>query len=354
MDSIIPTGPISASLRVPSGESLFQPASRIGDSSPTPDSSRKSAPVAAVDIGSNSVRLVINDGTADLVRKATVTRLGRSMSGSSGTGELSLAALEETFACFALYAEDLRAYGVEHCEVFATAAARNAANVNVLADGAARILGHPLQILSGIEEAALAWAGATSWAQPRLTPFGEPAYDLVIDIGGASTEFIVGRPGLAPEAMYSLDVGCVSITDEFLHADPPGPVALSSAVGVVRSHLDDVAREIPVIAEADRLIGIAGSVTTVAAIEIGLKTWDPARVHQFALSRSAAEDVFRTVATESAADRAANPGLAPDRVGTIVGGALIVVAIMRHFEFDSLTVSTTDNLDAVVARLHRI
>jgi exopolyphosphatase / guanosine-5'-triphosphate,3'-diphosphate pyrophosphatase len=322
-------------------------------SSVSPGLSGHAPPVAAVDIGSNSIRLVINDGASDLVRKATVTRLGRLMSGPSGSVELSQSALDETFACFATYADDLRAYGVQRCQVFATAAARNATNAHVLAAGAQTILGHPLQILTGIEEAELAWAGATSWAQPRLTPFGEPAYDLVIDIGGASTEFIVGRPGSPPEALYSLDVGCVNITEQFLHSDPPGPIALSSAVGVVRSHLDDVAREIPLITKADRLIGIAGSITTVAAIEIGLKTWDPTRVHQFELSRSAAEDVFRTVATESAADRSSNPGLALDRVGTIVGGALIVVAIMRHFAFDSLTVSTTDNLDAVVARLQR-
>ncbi len=320
-------------------------------SSPASELSTPPVPVAAVDIGSNSVRLVINDGTTDVVRKATVTRLGRAMTGANGQRELSQSALDETFTCFASYAEDLRAYGVQRCEVFATAAARNAANSSALAEGAQRLLGHPLRILTGIEEAELAWAGATSWAQPRLSPFGEPAYDLVIDIGGASTEFIVGRPGSAPEALFSLDVGCVNITEQFLHSDPPGPVALSSAVGVVRSHLDDVTREIPLITKADRLIGIAGSITTVAAIEIGLKTWDPARVHQFELTKSAAEDVFRTVATESAADRSSNPGLAPDRVGTIVGGALIVVAIMRHFAFEALTVSTTDNLDAIVARL---
>jgi exopolyphosphatase / guanosine-5'-triphosphate,3'-diphosphate pyrophosphatase len=310
------------------------------------------APVAAVDIGSNSIRLLINDGTQDLVRKAVVTRLGRSM-GISGANELSAAALDETFACFAMYADDLRTYGVTRCEVFATAAARNASNRNVLSEGVQRILGHQLRILTGVEEAELAWIGATSWAQPRVTAFGEPAYDLVIDIGGASTEFIVGRPGSAPEALYSLDVGCLSITEQFLHNDPPGPVALSSAVGVVRSHLDDVVREIPLLTKADRLIGIAGSITTVAAIEIGLKIWDPARVHRFELTRAAAEDVFRTVATEASVDRAANPGLAADRVGTIVGGSLIVAAIMRHFEFEALTVSTTDNLDAAVARLLR-
>jgi exopolyphosphatase / guanosine-5'-triphosphate,3'-diphosphate pyrophosphatase len=324
----------------------------------TPSSSGVQPPIAVVDIGSNSVRLAINDGVSDVVRKVVVTRLGRSMAGASGgsgsavgTGELSQAALDETFACFAMYAEDMRACGVERCDVFATAAARNASNRNVLSEGVQSLLGHPLRILTGIEEAELAWIGATSWAQPRLTPFGEQAYDLVIDIGGASTEFIVGRPGLTPEALYSLDVGCVSITEQFLHNDPPGPVALSSAVGVVRSHLDDVAREIPLIAKADRLIGIAGSITTVAAIEIGLKVWDPARIHRFELTRAAVEDVFRTVATESAVDRAANPGLAPDRVGTIVGGSLILAAILRHFEFDALTVSVTDNLDAAIARL---
>ena len=323
--------------------------------SPTNASDVRGLPIAVVDIGSNSVRLVINDGVTDVVRKAVVTRLGRSMttvgSREAGSSALSHAALDETFACFATYADDMRAYGVERCDVFATAAARNASNAHLLTEGAEALLGHPLRILTGLEEAGLAWIGATSWAQPRVTAFGEPAYDLVIDIGGSSTEFIVGKPGSAPEALHSLDVGCVSITDQFLHNDPPGPIALSSAIGVVRSHLDDVAREIPLIAKADGLIGIAGSITTVAAIEIGLKVWDPARVHRFALSRAAVEDVFRTVATESAVDRSANPGLAADRVGTIVGGALILAAIMRHFEFDALTVSVTDNLDAAIARL---
>ena len=119
--------------------------------SPSTKTPTPATPVAAIDIGSNSVRLVINDGTTDLVRKAVVTRLGRSMDSATST-ELSETALEETYACFAMYADDLHSYGVKRCDIFATAAARNATNRNVLADGAERILGHRMRILTGVED----------------------------------------------------------------------------------------------------------------------------------------------------------------------------------------------------------
>ena len=121
------------------------------------------------------------------------------------------------------------------------------------------------------------------------------------------------------------------------------------AVSVVRAHLDDVTREMPAARSASCLIGLAGTVTTIAAVELG--AYDRDRVHHFRLSRAAAEDVFRTLATERLADRKANPGLEPDRADVIVGGCCILVAIMRHFDFDECVVSEADILDGLVRSL---
>jgi exopolyphosphatase/guanosine-5'-triphosphate,3'-diphosphate pyrophosphatase len=149
----------------------------------------------------------------------------------------------------------------------------------------------------------------------------------------------------------SLDVGCVRLTERFLTSDPPDPGELADALTIVRQHLDDVVREMPESLDAARLVGLAGSVTTVAAIELGLQTYDRDRIHHFHLTRAAAEDVFRTLATERREDRRANPGLEPERVDVIVAGALILVAVMRHFDFDECLVSESDILDGLVASL---
>jgi exopolyphosphatase/guanosine-5'-triphosphate,3'-diphosphate pyrophosphatase len=171
----------------------------------------------------------------------------------------------------------------------------------------------------------------------------------VVDIGGGSTEVVVGTD--APTGATSIDVGCVRLSERFLHSDPPDPGELADALSVVRSHLDDVVREVPATRDAARLIGLAGSVTTVAAVEIGLANYDPERIHHFVLTRVAAEDVFRTLATECRHDRLANPGLEAERVDTIVGGALILVAVMRFFDFDQCLVSEADILDGLVLDL---
>jgi exopolyphosphatase / guanosine-5'-triphosphate,3'-diphosphate pyrophosphatase len=305
--------------------------------------------LAVIDVGSNSTRLLaVDEQGLDLAREMSVTKLGQ---GLHASGVLSQDAIGRTVAAVAAFKKQCDALGVTRIDAIATAAARNASNREELFGELQRILGFAPRLLSGVEEAEVGWLGATSWAEARQTPFGEPAYDLMIDIGGASTEFAVGQPGAAPVQAWSIDVGCVRITDQFLASDPPNPVELSSAVTVVRSHLDDVAREIPMIKQTDRLIGVAGSITTVAAIEIGMQTYDRDRLHRFELTHAAAEDVFRTVATEPAVDRAANPGLRADRVDTIVAGALILCSIMRHFGFDSCTVSESDNLDGAIAML---
>jgi exopolyphosphatase/guanosine-5'-triphosphate,3'-diphosphate pyrophosphatase len=176
----------------------------------------------------------------------------------------------------------------------------------------------------------------------------------VVDIGGGSTEFSVGPDRgsrLEPIGVVSVDVGCVRVTERFLHGDPPRPEELSQALSVVHDYLDDVHRELPAVKDARVLVGLAGTVTTVAAIEIGLATYDRQRIHHFVLTRAAAEDVFRTLATEKRLQRIHNPGLEEARADVIVGGCVILVAIMRHFGFEECLVSEADILDGLAMSL---
>ena len=148
-----------------------------------------------------------------------------------------------------------------------------------------------------------------------------------------------------------MDIGCVRLTEKFLHSDPPTAVELSQAFSVVRDYLDDVARDVPGARDAHTLVGLAGTVTTVAAIEQGLHEYDRDRIHHFVLTREAVEDVFRTLATEKRADRLHNPGLEPGRADVIVGGTIILAAILRYFEQPSCLVSESDILDGLVLSL---
>jgi exopolyphosphatase/guanosine-5'-triphosphate,3'-diphosphate pyrophosphatase len=293
--------------------------------------------VAAVDIGSNSVRLLVLDPSGvEIERIVRVTRL------ASGKPSATVEAVREVAArCDAL--------GVTGADrrVTATAAVRDATDRNAIVSALSDAIGARVVVLSAAEEGWLAFSGATAGLAPRRNEWNESALDVVVDIGGGSTEFTVGRPGDAPVGSWSIPVGCVRITDAWLRGDPPTAEELSQAISVIDAHLDDIDRELPVVKEADRMIGVAGSITTVAAIELG--RYDRETIHRMVLTRAAAEDVFRTVATERADDRAWNPGLHPDRVGTIVGGAAILVAIMRHHRIDALLVSETDSLDAVAA-----
>jgi exopolyphosphatase/guanosine-5'-triphosphate,3'-diphosphate pyrophosphatase len=151
--------------------------------------------------------------------------------------------------------------------------------------------------------------------------------------------------------MVSLDIGCVRITEQFLASDPPAPEELANAVATVRDLVADVPRVVLGAAEAATLVGVAGTITTVAAIEQGLAEYDRERIHHFHLTRAAAEDVFRTLATEDAAQRAHNPGLEPERVDVIVGGVVVLVSILRVLGFDEVLVSEADILDGLVRSL---
>ena len=300
--------------------------------------------VGAIDIGTNSVRLLVADvdGTdprdakvVPLDRRMRITRLGQ---GVDRTRTLAPAAIGRTVDVLREYRAALDEHGVTRLRATATSAARDASNREDFFSAAREVLGVVPALLSGEEEAALSFLGATA-------DLDAPGPYLVVDIGGGSTEFVLGTD--APTGLVSLDIGCVRVTEQYLESDPPAPEELSNAVAVVRDMIADVPRLVPGAADAATLVGLAGTVTTVAAVEQGLPEYDPERIHHFVLTRDAAEDVFRTLATESAAQRAHNPGLEPGRVDVIVGGAIVLVSVLRVLGFDEMLVSEADILDGL-------
>jgi exopolyphosphatase / guanosine-5'-triphosphate,3'-diphosphate pyrophosphatase len=237
------------------------------------------------------------------------------------------------------YRAALDEHGVTDVRATATSAARDSLNRDDFFTAAHDALGVTPELLSGDEEAALSFLGATA-------DLDAPAPYLVVDIGGGSTEFVLGTD--APTGLVSLDLGCVRITEQYLESDPPAPEELSNAVAAVRDLVADVPRVIPGATEAATLVGLAGTVTTVAAVELGIPEYDPEKIHHFVLTRDAAEDVFRTLATENAEQRAHNPGLEPGRVDVIVGGTAVLVGIFRTLGFGQMLVSEADILDGLV------
>jgi exopolyphosphatase/guanosine-5'-triphosphate,3'-diphosphate pyrophosphatase len=300
--------------------------------------------LAAVDIGTNSVRLLVAevDGVgreAEITpvdRRMRITRLGQ---GVDRSRRLHPDAVTRTVDVLREYRVALDELGVARVRATATSAARDALNRDEFFGAAAAVLGVEPELLPGEEEARLSFIGATA-------ELDEPAPYLVVDIGGGSTEFVVGTSD--PEGLTSVDVGCVRLSEQFLTSDPPAAEELSEAVSVVRDHLADVDREVPAVRDAVTLVGLAGTVTTMAAVEMGLPEYDRDKIHHFRLERGAAEEVFRTLATETAEERRHNPGLEPGRVDVIVGGAIVLVTVLRYFGFDEVLVSEADILDGLV------
>ena len=299
---------------------------------------------AAIDIGTNSTRLLVADvdgrerdaHVTPLDRRMRITRLGQ---GVDASRRLHPDAIARTLEALREYRMALNGLGVADVRAAATSAARDAANRDELFAPAGEILGVEPELLTGDEEARLSFLGATA-------ELAEPAPYLVVDIGGGSTEFVVGSA--SPEGAISIDVGCVRLTEQYLVSDPPQPEELSQAVSIVRDHVADVDRAIPAIRSAATLVGLAGTITTIAAVDLGLPEYDSAKIHHARLPKAAVEEVFRTLATESAAERRHNPGLDPGRVDVIVGGAIVLVTILRGLDFEEVLVSEADILDGLV------
>lgn len=301
--------------------------------------------VAAVDQGTNSIRLLIAEpdgegGFADLGRDMVITRLGQ---GVDETGRLSADALERTTEVLARYVRRARALHAERIRVGATSALRDASNAEAFERRVRDLTGSDPEIVSGEKEAELSFLGATrglGGADPGATP----PY-LVLDVGGGSTEFVLGAE--RPSAARSTQMGSVRLTERFVSTDPPSEeelVALRRAVGEI---LDVVEGTVPV-ADARTFVAVAGTATTVQAIARGLAFYDPERIHRTRLSRGDAERVAARLASMTTTERAALPVMAPGRADVIVAGATILVEVMRRFGFDEALVSETDLLDGLV------
>ena len=296
--------------------------------------------LAAIDCGTNSIRLLVAEadgsgGFTTLERLMRITRLGQ---GTNASGRLAPEAIERTLAVLREFREVMDTLGVPagRLRITATSAARDAANRDEFFGPAAAVVGAAPELLSGEEEGRLSFLGATTGLDPDLGPF------LVVDIGGGSTEFSLAG------ASMSVDVGCVRLTEMYLHGDPPAPEELHACISVTTEYLKDVVRELPGVREATTFVGLAGTITTVAAVEIGLASYDRDAIHHFVLTHRAAEDVFRTLATEARAERIGNPGLEEARADVIVGGSCVLVSIFRHLGFDECLVSEADILDGLV------
>lgn len=293
--------------------------------------------VAVIDIGSNSVNLLVVDAHGvDIVRTVVTTRLGDQL---HATGSLSNDAINRTVDVIAQHVEIARTHNVDIITLVGTAACRRASNTQQLVDAIDERCGLALRVLSEQEEASFAFAGAVTGLPEVVGP------TLVIDIGGASTEYTVGV--LEAEQSVSIPFGAVTGTASHLVTDPPRPEDLTNLIGAVADELEEIARMYPAMATPARVIGTAGTIVTIAAVEIGTNNFDNPLLHGFELERDAAEDVFRTLATEPLADRVFNPGVTPDRADIIVAGCCILVATMRRLKLDSITVSTRGLLDGV-------
>jgi exopolyphosphatase/guanosine-5'-triphosphate,3'-diphosphate pyrophosphatase len=300
--------------------------------------------VAAIDQGTNSCRLIVvepasepGEEPTELARDMLITRLGQ---GVDATGRLDDAALERTIGVLATYCRRARALGATRIRVAATSAVRDAENREVFTEAVRRHAGTEPEVITGDAEAALSFLGGTRGLDPSDGPF------FVFDIGGGSTEFVVGKePGRA-DAAVSTRIGSVRLTERLIADDPPSDADLRAVGDEVGRTLDDAFAAVPAH-EAHTVVGVAGTATTMQAIALGLDRYDPERIHRTWLSLRDAERIFAELARMPAAERAALPVMAPGRGDVIVAGAAILVAVMRRLAAERMLVSETDILDGL-------
>lgn len=315
--------------------------------------------LASIDAGTNSTRMLVADCdgriTKTIDRRMVITRLGKAV---DGTGKLDCEAIERTLSVLSEYAKVLSSYGPERISIAATSALRDSANAGDFVSRAEEIVGSEVEILSGGEEARLSFLGAVS-NLPRGKVSGRGKGEIfVFDIGGGSTELIAGSPpgkrgrsideGLR---VRSIQVGCVRMSERFLKDDPPSPLALgrmeSYLVSVLKPALDPLFRDKPSLA-----VGLAGTVTTVSAIKLGLGKYDSEAIHHSCLLREEVEEVYRRLASVPLSDRKKIMGLEPERADIIVGGIAVLRAVMDLARVDEILVSEKDILDGLILRLH--
>jgi exopolyphosphatase / guanosine-5'-triphosphate,3'-diphosphate pyrophosphatase len=302
--------------------------------------------VAAIDQGTNSIRLLVVEPAAaaghdptELARDMVITRLGQ---GVDRTGRLDPVALRRTVDVLARFCRRARALHVERIRVGATSAVRDASNRDEFAAAVLEHAGSDLEVISGEREAGLSFLGGTHGLDPTIV---SPPY-LVLDIGGGSTEFVVGRePGRAEHAR-STQMGSVRLTERFVATDPPSPTELRAMASEIDHVLDEAEATVP-IGDARTLVAVAGTATTLQAIALGLERYDPEAIHRTWLSLETADAVLADLQRMTNPQRAALPVMAPGRGDVIIAGALILTAVMRRFGFERALVSETDILDGL-------
>ncbi|GAA1570141.1 Ppx/GppA phosphatase family protein [Actinomadura kijaniata] len=298
--------------------------------------------VAAIDCGTNSVRLLIADieGTTltDVERRMEIVRLGQDV---DKTGRLAPEALDRTFTAMRGYASLIREHDAGKVRVVATSATRDAANRSDFVNGVVDIFGVVPEVVSGDEEAHLSFLGATR----ELASLRPARPYLVVDIGGGSTEFVLGSSDV--EAAISVDIGCVRMTERHLtDGDPPTPDQITAAAADIDEALARVRARVPVD-EARTLVGLAGSVTTVAGIALDLPEYDSTRIHLSRITATQVHEATRDLLHATRAERAAIGVMHPGRVDVIGAGALILDRVMREYGFGAVVVSEHDILDGI-------
>jgi exopolyphosphatase/guanosine-5'-triphosphate,3'-diphosphate pyrophosphatase len=304
--------------------------------------------VAAIDQGTNSCRLlVVEPATSadapptELARDMTITRLGQ---GVDATGRLDDAALARTIDVLATFCRRARALGAGRIRVAATSAVRDAENRGAFVDAVRELAGSELEVISGETEAALSFLGGTRGLPPEDGPF------FVFDIGGGSTEFVIGAaPGRA-DAATSTSMGSVRLTERLVADDPPSATDLHALEREIGTILDDAFEVVPA-REARTIVGVAGTATTLRAIALGLDRYDPERIHRSWLTLRDAERILAELARMTNAERAAIPVMVPGRGDVIVAGAAILVAVLRRLGAEGMLVSETDILDGLAWQL---
>ena len=303
--------------------------------------------VAAIDCGTNSIRLLIadvdNGKLTDVLRTMVIVRLGE---GVDQTGQFSQAALQRTFAATDTYAELIAQHKPTRVRFVATSASRDVSNRNEFVSGIKARLGIEPDVISGDEEAALSFLGATADLINEVNPPTAPF--LVVDIGGGSTEFVLGAT--KPTAAISTNVGCVRMTERHLISDPPTAAQIASATLDIDAAIDSAYQALPV-AQAQSLIGLAGSVTTVAALALNLSEYDSTQIHGSRISAVAVHRVTQELLTMTRADRAQLGPMHEGRIDVIGAGALVLDRIMARTGVAEVVVSERDILDGIARAL---
>jgi exopolyphosphatase/guanosine-5'-triphosphate,3'-diphosphate pyrophosphatase len=301
--------------------------------------------LAGIDCGTNSIRLLIADVTdgrlVDVVREMRIVRLGQ---GVDRTGRLAPEALERTRAALADYAAMIRSHRAGRVRMVATSATRDAANRAEFVSMVHAELGVEPEVITGHEEAALTFSGAASVLDSTSGPL------LVADIGGGSTELVRGAGRDGELQAHSMDVGCVRMTERHLHDDPPSPAQVAATVADLHEAITAARVDVPLDASAT-FVGVAGTVTTIAAIAHGLERYDADVIHGLPISADQVDEVTDRLLRMTHAERAALPVMHPGRVDVIAGGALVLRTLVEETGVERVIASEHDILDGIALSL---